>query len=293
MPDPIALLLSGARVVAPKLRALALGSVEQRGAEAAIAKAVWASATQALRVKETPSEDEIEFLSSTLLECIGDDALRTLRPAGATSRSYLGALLRERLAPLDQPTSSGESQLKVIGVPLGADEIAAVLVNELTENLTLWAGDKAHVLRDLGLELQSDRIAEAVFEEGRPVEVSGSPAEQARSIRAWISVETDPPQIEVLNRSHAPIYDVLPTPTLLAVDARGEVTAMVGGSPLWNSQARQISPGFGYVWPLPHMASWGGSPLVKSQLHLRFTDERGRRWLLGHDALSQLEEQPE
>ena len=163
------------------------------------------------------------------------------------------------------------------------------MLERLTDNLLLWAGSEAHWMRDLALQLQIDRLvvqSSGLDRGGRVVPIRSSETAQARQVVGWISLSVDPPQLRVENRSDAPIFDVLPTPLLWAQDQNGVDAAMVGGAPFWNSTVGQIDPGNAYVWPLVEATGWGRDPLVKSQLHLEFTDAAGRRWLHAHDHLS-------
>ena len=105
-------------------------------------------------------------------------------------------------------------------------------------------------------------------------------------INAWVSLAQDPPIVIAVNGSDAPIFDVCPTPTLVAFDELGEQSAMVGHGPLQT--ARQIDPHGAWAWPLEHCRGWGGEAAVGSQLHVTFTDNGGQGWLLAHDLLSRI-----
>ncbi len=106
-------------------------------------------------------------------------------------------------------------------------------------------------------------------------------------MRAWVTVETSPPTIEVYNEGDSPIFEVVPTPTLIAQDLEGRIVAMLGATAPTSSRAAQISPGRGYGWRLDHMAG-STRPLASSQLHVDSVDNAGRNWRLAHDRLTQL-----
>jgi hypothetical protein len=167
-----------------------------------------------------------------------------------------------------------------------SDQVAIVALEALTDNLVLWAGDKAHVLRDLGLQLQLDRLAGQVLGSAEgPTPIEG--LDQAKRIVAWIGVETNPPRLYVRNFSGSPIYDIIGKPTMMAWSPRGvRPHALILGGSL--PVVRQLSPGYSIEWPLDHFKGWGGTPLVATQLHLTFVDSAGRKWVHAHDHVSQL-----
>jgi hypothetical protein len=167
-----------------------------------------------------------------------------------------------------------------LGIRVSAADVAVTFVDALTENLFMWTADTDR-LRIVGVQFQLDKMKEDL--------ALASPNEPPRpAVRAWISVATSPPEIVVYNDGASPIFEVIPTPAVIARDLDGQRRAMIGAGPLTNDRAPQIAPDEGWCWPLEHMRSWSASPLVFSQLHVEFTDNAGRKWRLAHDRLMQL-----
>lgn len=272
-------LAAAARMALPKARDGVGAGPHDLAADVALNKASNAVAVELLRRGEAPiSEERTEHLARVLLETLGRTDKVRLRPVDAVTgfRSQLLATFAASLEPLKEVGVG----LRELGVEDSAEAAAALFVDLLTENLFLW-GMKSDLLRDVALLLQVERLRELL--PPTPDDVPSPPV-----VRAWITVETIPPEIYVYNDGSSPIFEVVPTPTLIALDLDGQTLAMVGAGPLTGSRAMQISPDQGYRWPLEHMGSWGGQPLVRSQLHLEFEDNAGRRWRLAHDRLTEL-----
>jgi hypothetical protein len=281
------LLRRAAKLAEPRVREFVLGSPDERAEQVAVSKAAWMTAAAVLHDEDTPPDEaSIEHLARSLLENLSRPAM-TLAAPGPGVRAHVLGFLRSCFAPLDvSPYEGGPSALALVGSTMTGDQVASVALEALTDNLVLWAGDKAHVLRDFGLQLQLDRLAGQVpgAAEG-PIPIEG--LDQAKRIVAWIGVETDPPRLYVRNFSGSPIYDIIGRPTMMAWSPEGVTPhALIFGAGL--PVVRQLSPGYSIEWPLEHFKGWGGTPLVATQLHLTFVDSAGRKWLHAHDHVSQL-----
>jgi hypothetical protein len=276
------MLMNAAKLALPQIRRLILLTRDEGDAQVVISKAAWLTAQQALG--EEATEDATRHLAASMLEHISGPSVLDERSDATNLRENVRQLLRSRLAPLDDPIfdNAAETALTDAGSLLSAAELADVFLEEFTDSVLPWASDRAHVLRDFGQQLQIDRIVSA---DRGLIPVEG--IAQATRIVGWITIEVVPPRVEIYNHSWSPIYDVAPSsPYLLSKDLTGNVVAMVGGASVLP--VSQISPSYGYCWPLEHMRTWGGTPFVTAELHFTFTDAAGRRWLHGHDRISRL-----
>lgn len=270
------------KVLAPAARA-ALQAVgygpDDRIEGRALTKAAAEVAAQLLERAGHPITDEaIEHLRRSLLEVLGrtdEVSLQQVDPLRVARTQLIGSFQRA-LSSLDDV----EVGLRGYGIDADAQQVAVMFVDILTEGLQLW-GAKSPQLKAVAERLQSEKVQELL-----PAMPAGSPP--APEVRAWITVESTPPQAFVFNDGRSPIFDVVPTPMLSFSEWDGTAAATVGGGPLTQFAATQISPGEGYCWPLDHMASWGGQPRVRSHLTVRFTDNAGRSWHLAHDQPTQL-----
>lgn len=276
---PGSLLAAAARMALPKVRESLNAGPHDLAEDAALSKATGSVAVDLLsRSGEPVTEERVNHLAGSLLETLGRTDEVSLQGAETLGgfRSWLIEAFSAALAPLDEVGVG----LRALGIEVTTEEVAHMFVDALTENLFTW-GKKSDRLRDVALLLHIEKIAEQM-----PAAQAGAPPPPV--VRAWITVETSPPELYVYNDGPSPIFDVIPTPTLIALDLSGERQAMVGAGPLTGNAATQISPEQGFCWPLEHMSSWGGHPLVLSDLHLKFRDNAGRSWRLAHDRLTEL-----
>lgn len=282
LPEPLQKVLApAARWALPRLRESLGAGTHDLAQDAALGKAAGEVAAQLLQQGTgSITDDRVEHLSRVMLETLGRTDEVSLQPDTPVSgyRTSLIDSFRQALHPLDDEGVG----FREIGIDTTADEVAVAFVDALTESLHLW-GAKSERLRSAAELLHIEKLREL-----QPPAQAGGPSPPL--VRAWITVETTPPELYVFNDGPSPIYNVVPTPLLVASDWSGEDRAMIGGGAFYNSAAAQISPEYGHRWPLDHMNSWGGQPRVRSLLRVDLTDNAGSRWRLERDQLTPLEE---
>ncbi|MGK5112787.1 hypothetical protein [Geodermatophilus sp. CPCC 205506] len=279
MPLAVSLLGPAARLALPKVRELIKLGPDDIAENKAIVKAAGAVALELLdKSQDVIADEETLHLTEVFVEALGrTDTVDLQRIGNPTSpRADLIEAFRAALEPLDDR----DVGFHAMDLHTSASEVAVKFVNALTENLFTW-GEESSLLRDVGLLLQIDGVRRAL-----PSIAASEPPPPV--VRAWITVATHPPEILVFNEGVSPIFEVTPTPTLIARDLDGQRRAMIGAGALTSARAAQIAPEEGYCWPLPHMESWSASPLVFSHLQLDFSDNAGRNWRLAHDQLTRL-----
>lgn len=264
------------------------GSKEEAALRSALDNAVQVTA---VRLVEDSSQQD--FLRSSLTELVGSDIEPPELTAGA-ALDGLESALTSKLASLWQlKADEGTTHASALGIAEAPDEVVDTLVSEFIRSLGLQCTPTSPLASLVALlqVQQNERDIHRIDGELRPGVIARQAAGlQATQINAWISLAEDPPKFFVVNASDAPIFDVCPTPALVAYGYDGQITAMVGHSPL--SVARQIDPDVAWCWPLDHCKGWGGGASVRGQVDVYFDDAAGRAWLLAHDHLWPADDRP-
>jgi hypothetical protein len=249
-------------------RGLILGAPEEATIEQALDEALLLAVSSVI----DPDHDR-EFAVSALREHLRGPDARSAKAGNLSDE------VRQQFAKRLEPVWFVDDGSHASGMGLGCslDEFVDSLLVRFVDALGLRASAVGPLSGAVAL-LQTQRNASR----NGALLLSGV-GDQALRIAAWISVWSDPPEVRVMNPTDSPIFNVRPTPALIAYDERGEISAMVGRSAL--HLVRQIDPLSGYVWPMSHCSRWSSQPSIASELHLNFRDASGRGWLRAHDRI--------
>lgn len=263
----------------PGARNMIVGPADERAERRSIQLAAEHVAGALLQLAESrPTPERIQHLADVFVETLGRAGVNHLESyEGVSMRRALTERFTVAFKKLDDP----DVGLAGLGVDSSARELADRFVAAFVNNLFHW-GTSSPLIRSVALQLQLD----ALFEN---LDATTRLNRNAPYVRAWVTLETIPPQLEVYNDGELPIYDVVPSPTLIAYDSAGKAGAMIGGGRYDRNAARQISPGYGHCWPLPHAVGWSRDGRITSQVHVDFSDSAGNRWRYAHDNLTRLD----